>query len=60
MKLFRWKKDGKTLPGIIMNEPYYDVSVLEEDYNEEFFETDGLSRLKAFIGKNRQDLKKLE
>lgn len=59
MKLFRWKKDGKILPGIIMNESYYDVSVLGEDYNEEFFETDGLSRLKALIGKNRQDLKKL-
>ena len=54
MKLFRWKKDGKTLPGIILNESYYDVSILGEDYNEEFFETDGLSRLKALLGKNRQ------
>lgn len=60
MKLFRWKKDGKTLPGIILNESYYDVSILGEDYNEEFFETDGLSRLKALLGKNRHDLKKLD
>jgi 2,4-didehydro-3-deoxy-L-rhamnonate hydrolase len=59
MKLFRWKKDGKTLPGVILNESYYDVSILGEDYNEEFFETDGLSRLKASLGKNGQDLKKL-
>jgi 2,4-didehydro-3-deoxy-L-rhamnonate hydrolase len=59
MKLFRWKKDGKTLPGVILNESYYDVSILGEDYNEEFFETGGLSRLKALLGKNGQDLKKL-
>jgi 2,4-didehydro-3-deoxy-L-rhamnonate hydrolase len=59
MKLFRWIKDEKTLPGVILNESYYDVSILGEDYNEEFFETGGLSRLKALLGKNGQDLKKL-
>ncbi len=60
MKLFRWRKSGETLPGIILNESYYDVSGFGEDYNEEFFETDGLSRLKAFLKDSKQDLKKLD
>ncbi len=60
MKLFRWKKGERTLPGVILNESYHDVSVFGEDYNEEFFETDGLSRLRAFLKNNGQDLKKLD
>ncbi len=60
MKLIRWKKGGKTLPGIILNGMYYDVSALGEDYNEPFFETGGLLRLKSFLEKNKQDLMRLE
>ena len=60
MKLIRWKKGDKTFPGIILNEQYFDASALEEDYNEEFFETGGLTRLSAFLDKNAGDLKKLE
>jgi 2,4-didehydro-3-deoxy-L-rhamnonate hydrolase len=33
---------------------------LGEDYNEEFFETEGLIRLGTFINKNKPDLQKLE
>jgi 2,4-diketo-3-deoxy-L-fuconate hydrolase len=60
MKLIRWKKGDKTFPGIIQNEQYYDASALKEDYNEEFFETGGLSRLKAFLDKNKGNLIRLE
>jgi 2,4-diketo-3-deoxy-L-fuconate hydrolase len=60
MKLFRWKNRDKPLAGIVLNEMYYDASALGEDYNEEFFESGGLSRLKTFVGKNRQDLRKLD
>jgi 2,4-didehydro-3-deoxy-L-rhamnonate hydrolase len=60
MKLFRWKKEDKTYPGIIWNDQYFDVSALGEDYNEEFFETGGLSRLRAFLDKNKGNLKKPE
>jgi 2,4-didehydro-3-deoxy-L-rhamnonate hydrolase len=60
MKLFRWKKGNETLPGIILGEIHYDVSALGEDYNEEFFETEGLIRLGTFINKNKPDLQKLE
>jgi 2,4-diketo-3-deoxy-L-fuconate hydrolase len=59
MKLFRWKEGNKTHPGIILGETYYDVSALGEDYNEEFFESDGLTRLKDFASGNRPGMQKL-
>ncbi len=60
MKLFRWKKGNEIFPGILVEDQYYDVSGLGEDYNESFFESNGLLRLKEFIDKNVQKLKKLE
>jgi 2,4-didehydro-3-deoxy-L-rhamnonate hydrolase len=60
MKLFRWKKGDKTFPGIVQNEQYFDASALKEDYNEEFFETGGLSRLKEFLDKNKGHLIRLD
>jgi len=59
MKLIRWRKAGKTFPGVIVNNHHYDVSSLGEDYNEIFFETGGLQRLKKFIEDNPQNLKQL-
>jgi 2,4-diketo-3-deoxy-L-fuconate hydrolase len=60
MKLIRWRKGDKTLPGVALNGIYYDVSPLGEDYNEVFFESGGLVRLKSFLDKNKQDIKILE
>ncbi len=60
MKLIRWRKEGKTFPGIILDSHYYDVSALNEDYNEIFFETGGLLRLEKFLDDHKKDLKKLE
>jgi 2-keto-4-pentenoate hydratase/2-oxohepta-3-ene-1,7-dioic acid hydratase in catechol pathway len=60
MKLIRWKKEDKSFPGVILDDQYYDVSALGEDYNETFFETGGLMRLKKFLQNHKQDLKKLE
>ena len=60
MRLIRWKKEDKTYPGVILNEKYFDVSPLGEDYNEVFFGTGGLLRLQSFLEKNKLDLKKLE
>jgi 2,4-diketo-3-deoxy-L-fuconate hydrolase len=60
MKLIRWKKADKIFPGIQLGDDYYDVSALGEDYNESFFESGGMLRLKTFLEKNKQDLKKLE
>ena len=60
MKLIRWRKGNKTLPGILLNGSYYDLSSFGEDYHEAFFDTDGLSRLRSFLQENAKDLKKLE
>jgi 2,4-didehydro-3-deoxy-L-rhamnonate hydrolase len=60
MKLIRWRKGDKTFPGIIIGGGHYDVSAFGEDYNEGFFETGGLPRLKKFLEDHKQDLKKLD
>lgn len=46
MKLIRFGEAEKEKPGIILNEKYYDVSSIVKDYNEAFFENDGLNNLK--------------
>lgn len=60
MKLIRWRKGDKTFPGIIIDSEHYDVSAFGEDYNEGFFETGGLRRLKKFLEDHKQDLTKLK
>lgn len=60
MKLIRWRKGSSTYPGIIINEHYYDLSSFGEDYNEKFFETEGLERLRVYLENNKANLKKLE
>jgi len=56
MKLIRFGKEHEEKPGVIIDEKYYDVSSFGEDYNERFFETDGLTRLQTFIESNRGKL----
>lgn len=55
MKLIRFGEAGKEKPGVIINDKRYDTSVFGEDYNEHFFETDGLNRLAGFL-KDDHDL----
>jgi 2-keto-4-pentenoate hydratase/2-oxohepta-3-ene-1,7-dioic acid hydratase in catechol pathway len=52
MKLIRFGEPGKEKTGIIINNKKYDTSVFGEDYNETFFEADGLARLNNFIEDN--------
>lgn len=52
MKLIRWGNAGKEKTGVIINEKRYDTSAFGEDYNETFFESDGLARLEKFITDN--------
>jgi len=59
MKLIRWRNESKIATGIIVNDDYFDTSSFGEDYNEHFFESDGLTRLQTFIDENRQNLPKL-
>jgi 2,4-diketo-3-deoxy-L-fuconate hydrolase len=56
MKLIRYGNTGNEKPGIIINEIRYDASAFGEDYNEQFFETDGLTRLEAFVKENKEGL----
>ena len=45
MKLIRFGEIGKEKPGVMINNEYFDVSTLVTDYNEAFFENDGLNKL---------------
>ncbi|HEY8969511.1 MAG TPA: fumarylacetoacetate hydrolase family protein [Puia sp.] len=56
MKLIRHGELNKEKAGIVINDKYYDASALGEDYNEQFFETGGLERLKAFVDKSKGTL----
>ena len=56
MKLIRFGELNKEKPGIIIDDKYYDTSSFGEDYNEQFFETDGLNRLKFFVESNTNSL----
>jgi len=49
MKLIRWGLAGQEKTGVISGDTWLDTSAFGEDYNEQFFETDGLNRLEAFL-----------
>ncbi|HEV8272736.1 MAG TPA: fumarylacetoacetate hydrolase family protein [Chitinophagaceae bacterium] len=49
MKLIRFGETGKEKPGVIINDAWFDVSGYATDYDENFFENDGLSALKTII-----------
>ena len=52
MKLIRFGEAGKEKPGVIINEKRYDVSSIVADYNEVFFENDGLKTLEKALQNN--------
>ncbi len=59
MKLIRWINGNKTSTGVIINDEYFDTSSFGEDYNEQFFENEGLDRLQKFVESNDGKLAKL-
>jgi 2,4-didehydro-3-deoxy-L-rhamnonate hydrolase len=52
MKLIRFGKVGQEKPGIIIGEKRFDVSSIVTDYNESFFEENGLEKLKKALENN--------
>jgi 2,4-diketo-3-deoxy-L-fuconate hydrolase len=52
MKLIRFGAVGKEKPGILIGEKRYDVSSIVSDYNEEFFENNGLDTLRNALLSN--------
>jgi len=49
MKLFRFGEPGTEKPGLLVNDVYYDVSAHVSDYDETFFENNGLGKLSALL-----------
>lgn len=56
MKLIRFGEPGQEKAGVILNDVMYDVSAFGEDYNEQFFQSNGLERLKAYVQQNEGKL----
>jgi 2-keto-4-pentenoate hydratase/2-oxohepta-3-ene-1,7-dioic acid hydratase in catechol pathway len=57
MKLIRFGDPGKEKPGVILPDgSMRDVSKFTEDFNESFFENDGISKLQKWIEKNNSSL----
>src|SRR3569623_1147773 len=52
MKQIRYGEAGKEKTGVISNNKRYDTSAFGEDYDEHFFETDGLNRLAHYVKHN--------
>ncbi len=49
MKLIRFGEAGKEKPGVLIGEKRYDVSSIVTDYNEAFFDENGLEKLKKAL-----------
>ena len=56
MKLIRFGDQGKERPGVLINEKRYDVSGFIRDYDEEFFGSGGIEKLKEYIKENHDSL----
>ncbi len=56
MKLIRWGTAGQEKTGVILNDTWYDTSAFGGDYNEQFFNDNGLERLEAFVKANEGKL----
>jgi 2-keto-4-pentenoate hydratase/2-oxohepta-3-ene-1,7-dioic acid hydratase in catechol pathway len=59
MKLIRHGEFNKEKPGIELDGIWYDVSGFVVDYNEQFFEMNGLQSLKEYVDKNKNQLTKI-
>lgn len=59
MKLIRFGEFNKEKTGIVVNDKLYSTEAFREDYNELFFETDGLNRLQKFLNENKLALSEI-
>lgn len=61
MKLTRFGDRGEEKPGLLLNDgTRVDVSAAVTDYNEEFFGTGGLERLRRWVENNSGDLRRVD
>lgn len=59
MKLFRFGEVGNEKPGVILEEKWLDVSAYIQDYNEAFFENDGLDKLSLLLVEKQNELEEI-
>lgn len=59
MKLMRWGDPDHEKPGLLWKGQAVDVSAFHEDYDERFFATGGLERLREWASEHEPDLKPL-
>ena len=61
MKLIRFGETVNEKTGLLLdNEERVDTSGFGEDYNEKFFQTDGVNRLSKWFSENKDSLKKVD
>ena len=53
MRLIRFREGGKEKPGVVLDDKWYDITGFGEDYDENFFATDGIRRLQDFLQRAR-------
>ena len=56
MKLIRFGKEGQEKPGIHLDGKNYDLSAFIKDYDESFFEQNGLQKLAGIVNKEKLPL----
>ena len=56
MKLIRFGKEGQEKPGIHLDGKNYDLSVFVKDYDENFFEQNGLEKLAGIVNEKKLPL----
>jgi 2,4-diketo-3-deoxy-L-fuconate hydrolase len=56
MKLIRFGKEGKEKPGIHLDGKNYDLSGFIKDYDESFFEQNGLQKLEGIVNEEKLPL----
>ncbi|MBD0278090.1 MAG: fumarylacetoacetate hydrolase family protein [Flavisolibacter sp.] len=59
MKLIRYGEPNREKPGVVLDDVFYDTSEFCKDYNEQFFESNGLEELRQSITNNRNQLKEV-
>ncbi|MBK5277303.1 MAG: fumarylacetoacetate hydrolase family protein [Bacteroidia bacterium] len=60
MKLLRFGELGQEKAGLYVNNEILDMSSFGEDIDEQFFDTDGLTRLSKWLLKNQSNLPKVK
>lgn len=60
MKLIRHGNLGQEKIGVQIDTKHYDLSAFGEDYNEQFFESNGIERLTDYINEHKDQLKEVD